>query len=161
MERVRAEALGQTKLAFDDFVNQLYAGQDTLCVDEALETKHRAHAAFYPPVILFDDVVQVGTISNLDGIVPTVIGKSLSEAAMGWLFSSTALSGYVDVSTSNREDWSAWSSVATEPRAIIMDFASVANSADRVAFNFAFDTRLFDGSGVRAAGVAQAWSPME
>ena len=28
---------------------------------------------------------------------------------------------------------------ATEPRAIIMDFASVANSADRVAFNFAFD----------------------
>jgi hypothetical protein len=34
-------------------------------------------------------------------------GKSLSEAAMGWLFSSTALSGYVDVSTSNRQDWSA------------------------------------------------------
>jgi hypothetical protein len=34
-------------------------------------------------------------------------GKSLSEAAMGWLFSGTALSGYVDVSTSNREDWSA------------------------------------------------------
>jgi hypothetical protein len=73
MERVRAEALGQTKLAFDDFVSQLYAGQDTPCVEEALEAKHRAHAAFYPPVILFDDVVQVGKISNLDGIVPTVI----------------------------------------------------------------------------------------
>ena len=28
-------------------------------------------------------------------------GKSLSEAAMGWLFSITALSGYVDVITSN------------------------------------------------------------
>ena len=43
------------------------------CVEEALESEHRAHAAFYPPVILFDDLVQVGTISNLDGIVPTVI----------------------------------------------------------------------------------------
>jgi len=31
------------------------------------------HAASYPPVILFDDVVQVGTISNQDGIAPTVI----------------------------------------------------------------------------------------
>ena len=28
MEGVRAEALGQTKLALDDLVNQLYAGQD-------------------------------------------------------------------------------------------------------------------------------------
>src|SRR5580693_9236639 len=73
MEGVRAEALGQTKLAFDDLVNQLYAGQDPPCVEEALEAEHRAHAAFYPPVILFDNVVQVGTISNLDGIVPTVI----------------------------------------------------------------------------------------
>ncbi len=35
--------------------------------------EQRAHAAFYPPVILFDDVVQVGTIWNLDGTVPTVI----------------------------------------------------------------------------------------
>src|SRR5271168_3644198 len=73
MEGVRAEALGQTKLAFDDLVNQLYAGQDPPCVEEALEAEHRAHAAFYPPVILFDNVVQVGTVSNLDGIVPTVI----------------------------------------------------------------------------------------
>src|SRR5260370_24177552 len=73
MEGVRAEALGQTKLAFDDLVNQLYADQDPPGVEEALESEHRAHAAFYPPVILFDDVVQVGTISNLVGIVPTVI----------------------------------------------------------------------------------------
>ena len=35
--------------------------------------EQRAHAAFYPSVILFDDVVQVGTIWNLDGTVPTVI----------------------------------------------------------------------------------------
>jgi hypothetical protein len=73
MEGVRAEALGQTKLAFNDLVNQLYAGQDPPGVEEALETKHWTHAAFYSPVVLFDDVVQVGTISNLDGVVPTVI----------------------------------------------------------------------------------------
>jgi len=73
MEGVRAEVLGQTKLAFDDLLNQLYAGQDPPSVEEALETKHWSRAAFYPPMILFDDVVQVGTISNLDGIVPTVI----------------------------------------------------------------------------------------
>jgi hypothetical protein len=69
MEGVRAEARGQTKLAFDDLVNQLYADQDPPGVEEALETKHWSHAAFYPPMILFDDVVQVGTISNLDGTV--------------------------------------------------------------------------------------------
>ena len=73
MERLRAEALRQTKLAFDDLVNQFNAAQNTPRVEEALETKHWSHAAFYPPVILFDDVVQVGTISNVDGIVPTVI----------------------------------------------------------------------------------------
>jgi hypothetical protein len=73
MEGVRAEALGQTKLALDDLVNQLYAGQDPPGVEEALESEHRAHAAFYPPVILFDNVVQVGAVSNLDGTVPTII----------------------------------------------------------------------------------------
>ena len=31
----RGEALGQTKLAFDDLVNQLYAGQDPPGVEEA------------------------------------------------------------------------------------------------------------------------------
>jgi hypothetical protein len=45
-------------------VNQLYAGQDPPGVEEALESEHRAHAAFYPPVILFDNVVQVGTVSD-------------------------------------------------------------------------------------------------
>jgi hypothetical protein len=58
MEGVRAEALGQTKLTLDDLVNQLYAGRDPPGVEEALESEHRAHAAFYPPVILFDNVVQ-------------------------------------------------------------------------------------------------------
>src|SRR5208282_5980284 len=73
MEWLRAEALGQTKLAFDDLVNEFNAAQNTPGVEEALETKHWSHPAFYPPVILFDDVVQVGTISNLDWIIPTVI----------------------------------------------------------------------------------------
>src|SRR6266446_2028849 len=73
MEGVRAEALGQTKLALDDLVNHLYAGQDPPGVEEALESEHRAYAALHPPVILFDNVVQVGTVSNLDGTVPTVI----------------------------------------------------------------------------------------
>ena len=54
-------------------MNHLYAGQDPPGVEEALETKHWSNAAFYPPVILFDNVVQVGTVSNLDGIVPTIM----------------------------------------------------------------------------------------
>ena len=41
MEGVRAEALGQTKLALDDLVNQLYAGQDPPSVEETLETLGR------------------------------------------------------------------------------------------------------------------------
>jgi hypothetical protein len=53
MEGVRADGLGQTKLALDDLVNQLYAGQHPPGVEEALESEHRAHAAFYPPVIAF------------------------------------------------------------------------------------------------------------
>jgi hypothetical protein len=39
MEGVRAEA---PKLAFDDLVNQLYAGQDPPGVEEALESEHRS-----------------------------------------------------------------------------------------------------------------------
>ena len=59
MEGVRAEALGHTKLAFDDLVNEFDAAQNTPGVEEALEAEHWTHAAFYPPVILFDDVFQV------------------------------------------------------------------------------------------------------
>jgi len=44
MEWVSAEALGQTKLALDDIVNQLHAGQDPPGVEEALESEHRAHS---------------------------------------------------------------------------------------------------------------------
>ena len=70
MEGVRAEALGQTKLAFDDLVNEFNAAQNTPGVEEALETKHWSHAAFYPPYLFH---VVHRTISNLDGTVPTVI----------------------------------------------------------------------------------------
>jgi hypothetical protein len=72
-ERVRAEACGNIELTFYDLLDQLHTGHYAPGVEEVLETKHWSHAAFYPPVILFYDVVQVGTISNLDGIVPTVI----------------------------------------------------------------------------------------
>jgi hypothetical protein len=53
LEWVRAETIRQTKLAFDDLVNQFNAAQNSPGVEEALETKHWSHAAFYPPVILF------------------------------------------------------------------------------------------------------------
>ncbi len=46
MEGVRAEALGQTKLALDDLVNRLYAGQDPPGVEEALESEHRLTRLF-------------------------------------------------------------------------------------------------------------------
>jgi hypothetical protein len=55
----RGEALGQTKLAFDDLVNQLYAGQNPPGVEEAREPEHRAHPGLDAPVVLFDDVVQI------------------------------------------------------------------------------------------------------
>jgi hypothetical protein len=46
MEGFRTEALWQTKVAFDNLVSQLYVGQDPPGVEEALESEHRAHAAF-------------------------------------------------------------------------------------------------------------------
>jgi hypothetical protein len=73
MEGVRAEALGQTKLAFDDLVNEFNAAQNTPGVEEALEAEHWTHAAFYPPMSLFDIIVQVGASADLDRIVPPVI----------------------------------------------------------------------------------------
>jgi hypothetical protein len=82
-----------------------------------------------------NDCVQAGIIKNhVSSATPSnsATGKSLSEAAMGWLFSSTALSGYVDVSTSNLR--------RLERLVVGSDRTSVANSADRVAFNFAFDS---------------------
>jgi hypothetical protein len=50
MERVRAEALGQTKLAFDDLVNQLYAGQDRRALKKRLNPSIGLDAGFYLPV---------------------------------------------------------------------------------------------------------------
>jgi hypothetical protein len=45
---MHVEAIRQTKLAFDDLVNQFNAAQKTPGVEEALETKHWSHAAFLP-----------------------------------------------------------------------------------------------------------------
>src|ERR1700730_7131369 len=65
MEWLRAEALRQTKLAFDDLVNQFNAAENTPCVEEALETKHWSHAAFYPPGIADRPLVGLPTFLEL------------------------------------------------------------------------------------------------
>ena len=66
----RGEALGQTKLAFDE--NQLYAGQNPPSVEEALEPENRAHPGLDAPVVLFDDVVQIRASADLNGGHPAV-----------------------------------------------------------------------------------------
>src|SRR5258705_7767841 len=72
-QRVRAEAYGNIELTFYDLLDQLHTGHDAPGVEESLEAEHWTYAAFYPPVILFDNIVQVGTSADLDGIFPTVI----------------------------------------------------------------------------------------
>jgi hypothetical protein len=57
-ERVRAEACGNIELTFYDLLDQLHASHDASGVEEALEAEHRTHAAFNPPVILFNNIVQ-------------------------------------------------------------------------------------------------------
>ena len=57
---VRAEACGNIELTFYDLLDQLHTGHDAPGVEEALESEHWTHAAFYPPVILFDNIAQVG-----------------------------------------------------------------------------------------------------
>ena len=59
-ERVRAETCGNIELTFYDLLDQLHTGHDAPGVEEALEAEHRTHAAFNPPVILFNNIVQVG-----------------------------------------------------------------------------------------------------
>src|SRR5258708_35891136 len=39
----------------------------------AFESEHRTHAAFNPPVILFNNIVQVGASADLDSALPPVI----------------------------------------------------------------------------------------
>jgi hypothetical protein len=61
-EWVRAEACGNIELTFYDLLDELHTGHDTAGVEEALEAEHWTHAAFHPPVILFDNIVQVGQV---------------------------------------------------------------------------------------------------
>ena len=68
-ERVRAEACGNIELVFYDLLDQLHTGHDAPAVEEALEAEHWTHAAFHHPVILFDNIVQVGESADLDGII--------------------------------------------------------------------------------------------
>ena len=72
-EWIRAEACGNIELTFYDLLDQLHTGHDAPGVEEVLEAEHWTHTAFYPPMILFDNIVQVGASADLDRIVPTVI----------------------------------------------------------------------------------------
>jgi len=72
-ERVRAEACGNIELTFYDLLDQVHTGHDAPGVEEGLEAEHRTHAAFNPPVILFNNIVQVGASADLDGAIPPVI----------------------------------------------------------------------------------------
>ncbi len=72
-EQVRAEACGNIELTFYDLLDQLHTGHYAPGVEEALEAEHRTHAAFNPPVILFNNIVQVGASADLDGALPPVI----------------------------------------------------------------------------------------
>src|SRR5208283_1494351 len=56
------------ELTFYDLLDQLHTGHDAPSVEEALEAEHWTHAAFYPPMILFDNIVQVGASADLDRI---------------------------------------------------------------------------------------------
>jgi hypothetical protein len=67
------EACRNIELTFYVLLDQLHTGHDALGVEEALEAEHGTHAAFHPPVILFDNIVQVGASADLDGFFPTVI----------------------------------------------------------------------------------------
>jgi hypothetical protein len=50
------------------FNTQLHTGHDAPGVEEALEAEHWTHAAFYPPMILFDNIVQVGQVRTWTGL---------------------------------------------------------------------------------------------
>ena len=51
-------ACGNIELTFYDLMDQLHAGHDASGVEEALEAERWTHAAFNPPVILFNNMVQ-------------------------------------------------------------------------------------------------------
>jgi hypothetical protein len=53
MEWVRAEALGETELAFDDLVNQLHAGQDL-----TVEVRRRDHRAVRKTDTVFSPLLE-------------------------------------------------------------------------------------------------------
>ena len=67
-ERVCAEAFGNIELILYDLLDQLHPGHGAPGVEETLEAEHWINAAFYPPMILFDNIVQVGQVRIWTGL---------------------------------------------------------------------------------------------
>ena len=65
-ERVVTKAFGHVEPAFDDLLDQLYAGDDPPGAEETLEPKHRSHLRLDAPVVLLHGVIQVGARADLD-----------------------------------------------------------------------------------------------
>jgi hypothetical protein len=84
-----AEACGNIELTFYDLLDQLHTGHDVPGVEEALEAEHWTHAAFYPPMILFDNIVQVGQVRIWTGlsraVIELVIHAHAAQSGMGGL----------------------------------------------------------------------------
>jgi hypothetical protein len=63
----RGEAVGM-ELPFSDHVRGLDPSQGRLGRMEGLETKHRARDPLYEAMVLFNDVVEVFDLQDLDGV---------------------------------------------------------------------------------------------
>ena len=70
-------------LSFLEHAHQLNSYECFLCRMEILKTKHRTSLSFYVSMILFDNVIEVLALSNLDAfvIVPIVLFDSSRVSA--------------------------------------------------------------------------------
>jgi hypothetical protein len=59
--------VGILRLLFPHHVNHFDSTQDHASTIERLEPKHRAYSPFDGPMILFDTIVQVGTLPDANG----------------------------------------------------------------------------------------------
>ena len=61
------------QLPFLEHVDQFNSSQRDLCGPKTLESQHRATLAFDAPMILFNDVVEVLALPDLDTLVVIII----------------------------------------------------------------------------------------